>query len=118
MGEYKVIFELVTSKVLDKGLSVEDFFSWLGTKKVGGESLENWSVNELNERLDEYSNRVTHPSKQGQPFDSGFLDRSDQSADSDQEEIEPPIQASQGLNRMPAESSLMAGCIQSLQLTK
>lgn len=54
MAEFKQVFDIVKSEILEVGLSFDEFSVWLGRKRLNGEYLENWTAVEMKERVREY----------------------------------------------------------------
>lgn len=47
MAEFKQVFNFISEEVISQGYSFDELIAWLGTRKEGGQALENWSLEKV-----------------------------------------------------------------------
>ena len=104
MAEFKRVFELVSSNILDAQLSVDEFLQWLSQKKSGGGFLENWTVEEMQSLIEEFK-RIEHKKVASSHFENSDAYENSQDSD-DHGAFEEPTKRSRNILAVPSSQDL------------
>ena len=85
MAEFKQVFDIVKSEILENGLSFDEFTAWLSKKKINGEYLENWNAIDMRDKVKEYKANNPRQMMEIKNSEKGI----DHSLDSDEDQDMP-----------------------------